>query len=178
MQTIIMTLVLGSLALDAAILGIIASLFNRPMRDAVMRLIRAYGVLAIFLLSATSIAGTLFLQYADLLSPCILCWWQRIFMYPIGIISLIALVRGRRLSDMSDYVIVLSALGFVVALYQHLLQILPSGLLAPCDASGDCAVRLIFEFGFVTIPWMALSVFALIALVAFLGSWTGSRSQP
>ena len=134
-----------------------------------MRFVRSYGLLLLFLLSAVSIAATLFLQYADLLAPCILCWWQRIFMYPIAILSLIALIKGKTFSDIADYVLALATFGAAVASYQHLLQILPSGSLIPCDASNDCAARLVFEFGFVTIPWMALSIFALIATLAVLG---------
>lgn len=169
MQVLILAMVLGSIALDVAILAIAASFFSRKARGVAVQTARTYGVLAIFLISAASIASTLLMQYADLLVPCMLCWWQRIFMYPIGIVSLIALVRGRSISDISDYALAFAALGSAVALYQHLLQVLPAGALIPCDSSGDCATRLVFEFGFVTIPWMALSAFAMIFAIALLG---------
>ena len=41
--------------------------------------------------------------------------------------------------------------------------------LIPCDASSDCAIRSVFYFHFVTIPWMALTVFVAIFLIALLG---------
>ena len=168
MQTFIMLMALGIVVLDIALVVCIIALFNAKWRGIIRSFANEYGLLAIFLLSAGSIAGTLLMQYAALLAPCVLCWWQRIFMYPIALIALIALVKGKKISDIADYVIAFSILGGAISLYQHLLQILPSGSLIPCDATGDCAIRLVFEFGFVTIPWMALTVFAALALIAFL----------
>jgi disulfide bond formation protein DsbB len=158
---------LGVVVLDLALVVCAIALFNKKWRYVIRSFAKEYGLLAIFLLSVGSIAGTLLMQYAALLAPCILCWYQRIFMYPIAFIALIALVKGKKISDIADYVIVFSILGGGISLYQHLLQILPSGSLAPCDPTNDCAIRLIFEFGFVTIPWMALTVFAALALIAF-----------
>ena len=89
-------------------------------------------------------------------------------MYPIAFIALIALIKNTHVSDIADYVLALSIVGGAIALYQHLLQILPAGALIPCDATGDCAVRSVFEFGFVTLPFMALSIFALLGLLSFL----------
>ena len=99
-------------------------------------------------------------------------------MYPIGFISAIALFRGKKLPDIAEYVFALSLVGALIALYQHLLQVLPSGSLIPCDASGDCAVRTVFEFGFVTLPWMAFTAFLVIgfiALITFLGRKASSN---
>lgn len=158
----------GAALLDIAIIIKIAALFHAPSRAQIMRNVKHYGILAIFLLSAASIAGSLWLQYGADLTPCLFCWWQRICMYPIALISLIALIKGAELSDIADYVLGLSIIGALIALYQHFLQILPSGSLIPCDASDECAIRSVFEFHFVTLPWMAFSVFAAIALVAYV----------
>ena len=168
MQTFIMLMALGIVVLDIAIVAIVILLFSAKWRGIIRSFAQSYGMLAIFLLSAGSIFGTILMQYAALLAPCVLCWWQRIFMYPIALISLIALVKAKRMSDIADYVIAFSILGGAISLYQHLLQILPSGSLIPCDPTNDCSIRLVFEFGFVTIPWMALTVFAALALIAFL----------
>ncbi|HTR18684.1 MAG TPA: disulfide bond formation protein B [Candidatus Paceibacterota bacterium] len=168
-STLIYLMALGTVLLDAAIVVKVFALFHRPSRAQIVRGGRSYGLLAIFILSALSIAGTLFMQYAGALPPCVLCWWQRIFMYPIAIISLIAFIKNAKLSDIADYVLALSFLGALVALYQHLLQVLPQGSLIPCDATNDCAVRSVFYFNFVTIPWMALTVFAAVFLIAFIG---------
>jgi disulfide bond formation protein DsbB len=168
MHPLITLMAFGTVLLDIAIVACAAALFSAKWRRMVRSLARRYGLLAIFMLAAVSIAGTLLMQYAALLAPCVLCWWQRIFMYPIAVISLVALVKGAKASEIADYVLALSIFGAFVALYQHLLQMLPSGTLIPCDATGDCAVRSVFEFGFVTVPWMALTVFAALAFIALL----------
>lgn len=165
MPTLITLMALGTTALNALlVLGIVA-LFVRSWRAKMLTLVRGNARLIVFVLSFCSVAGTLVMQYVGLLNPCMLCWWQRVFMYPILIISLIAIIKNTDFSEIADYILPLSVLGGAVALYQHLLQVLPSGLLIPCDAAGDCSVRSVFEFGFVTIPWMALSVFAFFVFV-------------
>ncbi len=90
-------------------------------------------------------------------------------MYPIFVISGIAVIKNTSFSDFADYVLALGILGTGIALYQHLLQMLPQGSLIPCSASNECAVRSVFEFGYVTLPWIALSMFALFILIALLG---------
>lgn len=167
-STLIYLMALGTVILDVALVVKVLALFHRPSRAQIARGGRRYGVLVIFLLSAVSIAGSLLIQYAGDLTPCILCWWQRIFMYPIAIISLIAFIKNVELSEIADYLLALSFLGALVSLYQHLLQILPAGALIPCDPTNDCAVRSVFEFGFVTLPWMALTMFVAIFLIAVL----------
>jgi disulfide bond formation protein DsbB len=167
-STLIYLMAIGTVLLDIALVVKVLALFHKPSRTKIMQGGRSIGLLAIFILSTLAVAGTLIMQYAGGLDPCLLCWWQRVFMYPIPVITLIALIKGQKISDIADYILALSFLGAAVALYQHLLQVLPSGSLIPCDASGDCAIRTVFYFNFVTIPWMALTVFVAIFLIALL----------
>jgi len=168
-STLIFLMAIGTVLLDASIVVKLLMLVFPRSRAHLLRRETDYGLLAIFFLSTLAVAGTLLMQFAGGLSPCILCWWQRIFMYPIPLISLIALLKGKRLSDVADYILTFSFIGALFALYQHLLQVLPAGSLIPCDATNDCAIRTIFYFNFVTIPWMALTVFVVIFLIAILG---------
>ena len=166
MPLLITSMSLGVLVLDLALVVCALGLLRASSRKQVIVLARQHGRMIIFLLSLLSIAGTVWMQYGDNLAPCVLCWWQRICMYPIALISGVAIVKNTDLGEIADYVLGLSFIGAVISLYQHLLQVLPAGSLIPCDASGDCAVRSVFEFGFVTIPWMALTVFATILFIA------------
>ena len=159
----------GTVILDLALVIKLLALFHKPSREKIVSKGKSIGLLAIFVLSTLAVAGTLLMQFAFNLQPCVLCWWQRIFMYPIPLISLIALLKGKRLSDIADYLLALSFIGALFALYQHLLQVLPQGALIPCDPTNDCAVRLVYYFNFVTVPWMALTVFAVIFVVALIG---------
>ncbi|MEK7092959.1 MAG: disulfide bond formation protein B [Patescibacteria group bacterium] len=159
---------LGTVAMNAAVVLVLAGLLSPAWRVSTLAFIRRYALLVTFVFATGCLVGSLFIQYVVFLPPCDLCWWQRIFMYPIAFISGVALLKNVRFSDIADYVLVLSIPGALVALYQHLLQMLPAGALIPCDATGACAVRSIFEFGYITMPWMALSTFALFILIAFI----------
>lgn len=167
-QLIITLMALGAVALNIAFVAGIIALLNRSWRARAAELVGRHALAVVFILSSVSLVGSLFIQYIVLLPPCDLCWWQRIFMYPIALITGIALIKNVRFSDIADYVLVLAIPGAAVALYQHLLQMLPAGSLIPCDATGDCAVRSVFEFGYVTLPWFAFSAFAVFILIALV----------
>ena len=166
-STLIYLMAIGTVVLDVSIVVKVVMLFVPSWRAHLLRREAEYGLLAIFFLSAIAVVGTLFMSYVGGLAACDFCWWQRIFMYPIALIALIALLKGAKFSDVADYILGLSFIGALFALYQHLLQILPQGTLIPCDPTNDCAIRSIFYFNFVTIPWMAFTVFVAIFLIAF-----------
>ncbi len=98
-------------------------------------------------------------------APCILCWYQRILMYPIVIISAVGIIRKDL--NLPYYIISLSLVGVVIALYHSLLQwgIIPEQL-APCQIGTSCKVRHTAWFGFITIPFMSLVSFTFISLLA------------
>jgi len=159
----------GTAALNVAFaIGIIA-LFKRDWRAKLRTFFANYGRLILFVLSLAAMLATLWMQYYGNLSPCLMCWWQRICMYPLVLISGIAILKNTALNEVADYILGLSIIGAGIALYQHLLQMLPQGALIPCDAANECGVRSVFEFGYITIPWMALSMFVVFILIAWLG---------
>ena len=121
-----------------------------------------------FAVAAGSMIGSLFLSEIIKLPPCELCWYQRVFMYPLAIILLIALIRKSK--DVFYYVLPLSVIGGLVAAYQYFLQFSPNPE-APCASVGlsiSCSQRYMTNFGYITIPFMALSAFALIIIFMLL----------
>ena len=171
LETTNFLLALGTIALQiAGVLCLLLFFFrkNLPGFEHIVAFIREWG-LALGL-ALTVVASALTLYYSDILGipPCPLCWWQRIFLYPQVILFALALWRKERF--IADYSIVLSVIGLGFALYHHCLQVLPSGSL-PCPAEGtvSCAQRFMFEFGYITYPLMAASLFVfLIALMLFV----------
>lgn len=113
-----------------------------------------------FIFSLIAVAGTLVYSEIIGLEPCRLCWFQRIFMYPTMLLLGLGLIR----KDMNvvPYVKMLTLGGIGVAAYQYIVQMVP-GVDAACGAAGaSCSERLVFEFGFVTIPFMGLVAFLMI----------------
>ncbi|PIR82358.1 hypothetical protein COU20_02955 [Candidatus Kaiserbacteria bacterium CG10_big_fil_rev_8_21_14_0_10_59_10] len=169
-ETLNFLLALGTVLLQAATIGLLAAFFLRSrsaVAAEVSRIARRFG--AATGLTLVLLGSVLTLVYSELLGfpPCPLCWWQRVFLYPQTVIF--ALVRWTGERVVAIYSFALSTLGLGVALYHHALQTLPAGSL-PCPADGtvSCAQRYVFEFGYVTFPLMAASLFAfLIALALF-----------
>lgn len=119
--------------------------------------------LGAFIVSATATLGSLFLSEVAHFEPCKLCWFQRIFMYPLPI--LIGVALWKKTKDVWQYVLPLSVIGGVIAIYHYYYQLNPQALI-PCSTVGfsvSCSERFFTHFGYITIPWMSFSAFALIA---------------
>lgn len=93
--------------------------------------------------------------------PCVLCWYQRIFMYPIVFILGVGILNKDK--KVYQYVIPLGVIGLVISLYHNLLyyQVIPENI-TPCIAGISCTTKFIEWFGFVTIPFLSSCAFAVI----------------
>lgn len=114
--------------------------------------------------SVAGIAGSLYYSEVAGFAPCVLCWWQRVLLYPVALLTAVALVRRER--GIGPYILTLVVPGGVIALYQSLLQwgFLQSS--APCDASGTSCTFVYFSaFGFVTLPFLSFVLFATVAVL-------------
>jgi len=110
------------------------------------------------------------LLYSDVigLEPCLLCWYQRILMYPQVI--LLALAAYWKDSRIVRYVLPMTLIGAFVSAYHYTLQ-LGVNPYAPCSAVGysvSCSDRFILNYGYITIPMMGLTAFLLISLLLYL----------
>jgi disulfide bond formation protein DsbB len=156
---------LGTVALQIATLVLLAAYATRGRFAAARSLVSLAGRWGIILALKLSLVATLAaLFYSDVLGipPCPLCWWQRVFLFPQVVLFALALWRGTRVVAAS---LALSVLGLAVALYHHALQVLPGSNL-PCPAQGvSCAQRIIFEFGYITFPLVAATVFAFLIVL-------------
>lgn len=111
----------------------------------------------------TLAASLLTLVYSDVFgfAPCGLCWLQRVFLYPMPVIAAIAYFAKD--SGMGKYLIGLGIPGFLIALYQHYIQMGGADTL-PCPAApgaADCAAHHL-RVGPITFPLMAVTAFALV----------------
>ena len=120
----------------------------------------------IWLLVLASTLGSLFFSEIMKLPPCVLCWYQRILMYPLLVTVLVGMLRKD--SNFIYYSWPLAALGLATAVYQNLLyyHILPESI-SPCSEGVSCTARQIEWLGFITIPLLALVTFAIINIIFF-----------
>jgi disulfide bond formation protein DsbB len=167
----------GTIILQILGIGFLAVYFLRSRftdLESIASTLQEWGLWIGFALTLGASAMTLY--YSEILGipPCALCWWQRIFMYPQVVLFAIALWKRDR--DIALYSIALSLFGALFALYHHVLQMAPAGAL-PCPAQGvSCAQIFFLQFGYVTYPMMALTLFAfLMVIMMFVRS---SRQDP
>lgn len=131
-------------------------------------------VFCAWLIAAASTLGALFFGEVMKLPPCSLCWYQRIFMFPMVLILPFALFPMDRNVVRS----VLPLVGFgglLAALHMFIVAgIIPEGV-APCRQGVPCSETVIEWFGFVTIPLLSFVAFATIAFLLTLALSRSSK---
>ncbi len=113
-------------------------------------------------------AGNLFPVDAGL-TPCELCWYARILMYPIVILSYIGLVKKDK--KFTDYILPLSAIGIALDSYHYAIQKLPIGTIFGCSLTNPCNALQVNYFGFITIPFLALVAFTVITALCLMNAY-------
>jgi len=114
-----------------------------------------------FFVALFAMSGSLFFSEIAHFVPCKLCWYQRICMYPQ--VLLLGIANLKNDWGIKRYVLPLSIVGAVIAAYHYLLQMSPIPL--PCsDEIVSCAAKQVGYFGYITIPLMSFTAFALIIL--------------
>jgi disulfide bond formation protein DsbB len=130
-------------------------------------------LLAAWLLAAVATAGSLLMSSVLAFAPCVLCWYQRICLFPLVVV----LARGLFPFDRGvvRYALPLAALGWLVAAYHNLVYagVVPESL-QPCTRGVSCSERYLELFGLLSIPM--LSLLAFTGLVGLLGL-VARRSQ-
>ena len=114
-----------------------------------------------WLVASVSTLGALFFGEVMQLPTCVLCWYQRIFMFPLVLILPIGMFPFDR--RVVRYALPLAALGWLVAAFHVLLTagVIPEGI-KPCTQGVPCSEKVIEWFGFVTIPLLSLAAFSTI----------------
>lgn len=137
---------------------------------------RAWTLLLLaWLSSLAGTLGSLFFSELMQLQPCLLCWYQRIAMFPLVLVLGIGLYREDAISVL--YGLGLAAAGFAVAGYHFLLYTgwIPEGL-QPCAKGLSCVQVDLRVAGFLTIPLMSLLAFSLIIGLLAAARRQGARA--
>jgi len=120
-----------------------------------------------WIIALVATVGSLFFSEVMELPPCVLCWYQRIAMYPLVIIIGTGIIlRDKRLKI---YSLGFALIGLAISVYHNLLyyKIIPDSI-KPCTAGISCTTKQIEWFGFITIPLMALAAFAAVTVCLLL----------
>ena len=117
-----------------------------------------------FLVSLIATLGSLFFSEIMNFIPCSLCWYQRIFMYPLVFIFLINLLFPD--DKIFKYSFPLVFIGWIIAIYHNLLmfKIIPENL-SPCVQGIPCSVDYLNWFGFITIPLLSFFAYTTVLIL-------------
>lgn len=158
---------LGTGAIFLQVLSFVALflLFIGPKKNKFLDFIDKHYLQLGFIVSL--LASLFVLVYSEIVGflPCYLCWYQRVFLFPVVFIFASAIWHKDR--KIVKYVLPLLSVGFLVSVYQNFVYYFTDTGNAPCDASGvSCYQQLVSEFGgYISIPMLALTTFfALIAI--------------
>lgn len=168
-QLFIKFLSLGSLVIAIFILSFFISLLLKAS-DFYSNFFKKYGLHVVFVFSLVATLGSLVLSEILELLPCDLCWYQRMFMYPLVFISGFAIYK-KDYKNGAAYSIMLSVIGAVIAIYHYLLQVSDSfkynQFFCEPGTVADCSIPEFIEFGFVTIPFISLTAFVLVIISSY-----------
>lgn len=122
----------------------------------------AWGLLfAAWVVVLLSTLGALFIGEVMGQAPCLLCWYQRAFMFPLAVILAVACFR----SDLGVwlYALPLAAIGWAVAAYHALLYVgvIPQAI-EPCGAGPSCSGATMTIFGVLPIPLLSVGAFTAV----------------
>ncbi|RIX48604.1 disulfide bond formation protein B [Paenibacillus nanensis] len=129
-----------------------------------MELIRRNVLYLAWLVAVVATLGSLYFSEIRGFIPCELCWYQRILMYPLSVILGIAAFYDEH--AIRKYVLPLSILGMLVSSFHYMEQKIPGfAAIKPCTKGVPCSGQYINWWGFVTIPFLALTAFTIITVL-------------
>jgi disulfide bond formation protein DsbB len=171
-QTFTSVLAIAAAALALAVLAMSALRRRSSSVDAVAASLDDAALWLAFLVAAGATAGSLYFSEVANYVPCRLCWFQRICMYPLSAVLLIAAIRRDR--SVRWYALPLAGVGVVLSSYHYAIEWRPSLERGACGIGPESCTTIWFrEFGFVTLPFMALCGF--VAIIALLVTLPGQR---
>ena len=129
-----------------------------------------------FVTESIATLGSLFFSDIMQFVPCTMCWYQRIFMYPLVIIFLIALLYPD--DKVFKYSIVLVLIGWGFSIYHNLLMFgIISEEMVPCTQGVPCGVKYIDWFGFVSIPLLSFIAYSLILVLLYINKKNKAKKE-
>jgi disulfide bond formation protein DsbB len=117
-----------------------------------------------WIVAALATSGSIFFSHVMEFPPCVLCWYQRIFLFPLVLILPAGLFPfDKRVVRFS---LPLVAAGWLTALYHNLVYsgIIPEAM-QPCSRGVSCTEEYIALLGFMSIPMLSLLAFSIIGVL-------------
>jgi disulfide bond formation protein DsbB len=163
----------------ALVIGLLAVFGVRGPLDWIRNLLWGYELWGAFVVAAIATGGSLFYSQIAGFIPCEFCWFQRVLMYPLSILTLLIAVRGDNRA--ARYLLPLPIVGAGTSIYHMLIErgVIKEPVGCFKSAPGGCGTNWIanHSFGYLSIPTLALTAFLLIIGFLLLAS-AGETDEP
>jgi len=162
------------------IIALIFKLQNNKKLGKFFGFIKKKTLLIAFIAALVAMLGSLFFSEIAHYTPCELCWFQRILMYPQALILGIALLKKDK--TVFRYAIPMSIIGALIGAYQYTKATIigvatsSAGSCSLTTAGPSCFIDYFVKFGYVTIPLMAFTVFIIIIVMGLYSSGKEKKS--
>ena len=147
-----------------------------PWLDDIRSSLGSSALLAAFVVATLATIGSLYFSEVAHFEPCRLCWYQRIAMYPLVVI--LGIAAWRRDISVRRYAVPVSVIGALIATYHYAVEWLPWLDSGACSATTPCTIVWFRELGFISLPYLALSAFLLIAALLWLAGKADTGDRP
>jgi cytochrome bd-type quinol oxidase subunit 2 len=168
--------VMAVLAIAGAVLATVAAAVSADARATVRRLVDEHARVSVWLVAVIATAGSLWFSQSAGFTPCTLCWYQRIAVYPLVAVLGIRALRPGGSRDLRLAALLLVGAGLAVNVWHVVIETWPSLDRGSCSASVPCTLRWVEGVGFFTIPRLATVVFALVGLGLLLDRTDARRA--
>ena len=162
-ETVLLFLALLAVATQVGVLVGLGLWVSPKWRNVFIETIGPVGINGAAAVATVATVGSLYLSEVAHFTPCKFCWYQRIAMYPIAILLVIAAIRRDTSPRFSMQV--LAGIGAIISSYHILIERFPQLESSSCDPNNPCSLKWVDKFGYVTIPVMAFTGFIAISLL-------------
>lgn len=146
-------------------LGLLVYVYFTKKENKILDFFSKHALILSAIVAITATTASLF--YSDVMgyTPCKMCWYARILMYPQALILVLAHIWDD--VKILYYTLPLTVLGIFLEIYHYLLQfgVLQTTSCSTVGFSLSCSDRFFAEFGYITIPMMCLTAFVLLLLL-------------
>jgi disulfide bond formation protein DsbB len=141
---------------------------GRERWSRVRETVSTFAVPFAFVVATLATTGSLYFQYGGGLTPCLLCWYQRIAMYPLSLLLGQATFRNDA-TTARTWLLPIPIIGAIISAYHYQLERFPTEHTLSCGYGEPVCSQAPFNiFGFISISYMALSAFLLILTMLLL----------
>ncbi len=152
------------LALVFVLFLILVLVFYRERENKVLFFIKKYSLWLAFFIALFATSSSLYYSEIVGFSPCELCWYQRIFMYPLVFVLGVSLIKKSR--DVFSFAIPLVVVGTLIAIYHNFIYYSTKESIF-CTAASPCAQKYIISFFNISIPFMSFTSFLMIGALLY-----------